>query len=294
MTEDAMTQGAVTEGAMTKGATTEGAKIESAVAGTPAAATAAASAPAAEPLWAPDGWTLLRRQIADARCAFSLGVFGAIAEFMRDPDEPAALAAADDRLEIVTPRGAMRILFHDDARLLVYETPSRHAERRRTEMAACLPGAAARGRSCATLTEIGRDDDALRPEDRGALLFDLGLGTASLDAMIRTADPDLIAALRAAAGRPVFASGILAAIVKASPNRVFASRLGRIEVFGAIPAPDGRSPEGPHTHLLPQLLAHRRTHAATVPIPDGFVPCLGLHPGAAAHAGAAPAGGEGH
>ncbi len=67
-------------------------------------------------------------------------------------------------------------------------------------------------------------------------------------------------------------------ILAAGPHRVFASRLGRVEVFAPIPPADGRSPDGPHTHVLPKLLRHRRTHAATEPIPNGFVPCAHLYP----------------
>ena len=67
-------------------------------------------------------------------------------------------------------------------------------------------------------------------------------------------------------------------ILATSPNRVFISRLGRIEVCQPIPPHDGRSPEGPHTHVLPDLLKHRRTHAATEPIPDGLVPCAHVYP----------------
>ena len=67
-------------------------------------------------------------------------------------------------------------------------------------------------------------------------------------------------------------------ILAANPHRVFVSRVGRIEVFAPIPAADGRSPEGPHTHVLPKLLHLRRTHAATEPVPDGWVPCAHLYP----------------
>ena len=67
-------------------------------------------------------------------------------------------------------------------------------------------------------------------------------------------------------------------ILAANPHRVFLSRLGRVEVFQPIPPPDGKSPEGPHTHVLPGLLRHRRTHAATEPIPDGLVPCAHVYP----------------
>jgi hypothetical protein len=67
-------------------------------------------------------------------------------------------------------------------------------------------------------------------------------------------------------------------IFGANPHRVFTSRLGRIEVYQPIPPASGRSPEGPHTHVLPKLLKSGRTHPATEPIPDGFVPCAHLYP----------------
>ena len=67
-------------------------------------------------------------------------------------------------------------------------------------------------------------------------------------------------------------------ILAANPHRVFISRLGRIEVYQPIPPPSGKSPEGPHTHVLPRLLQSRRTHPATEPVPEGLVPCAHLYP----------------
>ena len=67
-------------------------------------------------------------------------------------------------------------------------------------------------------------------------------------------------------------------ILAANPHRVFISRLGRIEVYQPIPPPSGRSPEGPHTHVLPRLLQSRRTHPATEPVPQGWIPCAHLYP----------------
>jgi hypothetical protein len=51
-----------------------------------------------------------------------------------------------------------------------------------------------------------------------------------------------------------------------------------VEVYQNIPSPGGKAPDGPHTHVLPKLLAHKRTHAATEPIPRGFVSCAHLYP----------------
>ncbi len=113
-----------------------------------------------------------------------------------------------------------------------------------------------------------------------AILFDLGFDAVQVDACIRVGDERVVADLRALAGHSVFepknpAMGI---ILMASPHRVFVSRLGRIEVFAKIPPPDGKSPEGPHTHVLPKLLRTKRTHSATEPVPDGYLPCAHLYP----------------
>ena len=47
----------------------------------------------------------LASQLADADTAWSLGTFGAIAEFTRDADEAAAISRADDMISAVTARG---------------------------------------------------------------------------------------------------------------------------------------------------------------------------------------------
>ena len=128
------------------------------------------------------------------------------------------------------------------------------------------------------LTDLGADSAALRERDRDAVLFDLGLGALQVDCCVRIADPEIAAQLRTHCGQPVFSSSAMGIILATNPHRVFLSRLGRIEVFQPIPPPDGKSPDGPHTHVLPGLLRHRRTHAATEPIPDGLVPCAHVYP----------------
>jgi hypothetical protein len=86
--------------------------------------------------------------------------------------------------------------------------------------------------------------------------------------------------LRKWTGRSLFepANQAMAIILRASPHRVFTSRVGRVEVYQPIPQASGRSPDGPHTHVLPKLLQHKRTHPATEPIPDGWIPCAHLYP----------------
>lgn len=220
---------------------------------------------------------LLHDSLRDPGTAWSLGSFGAIAEFMRDPDEPVA-ALPDDRIGMATARGAIALRPHPDLRPVAYETPV--ASGWNHAVALCLPEEACAMNRRGVVTELGPDREAARPEDRDGVLFDLGLDLLAIDACIRSRDPDTIACLRAGAGQPLFAPGnpIGPHLVAMSPHRVFLARFGRIEVYAPIPPSGGTSPEGPHTHVLPKLLRSGRTHAATTPIPPGLVPCAALHP----------------
>lgn len=222
--------------------------------------------------------SLLRDHLLDTGSQWNLGTFGAIAEFMRDPGEPFEIVDEPDRLAVTTARGGIGFGVLDGIRLHASESAVGSGWNHR--VALCLPeGACAMSRRT-VLTELGPDAGALRPQDAAGILFDMGLGTLQADICIRTADPVLIAALRTQAGRSLFEPGnrAMGAIVAAGPHRVFIARFGRCEVYQPIPPADGRSPEGPHTHVLPQLLRSGRTHAATEPVPEGFVPCAHLVP----------------
>ncbi|WP_298961872.1 hypothetical protein [uncultured Methylobacterium sp.] len=218
-------------------------------------------------------WDALR----DPGTAWSLGSFGVIAEFMRDPDEPVS-ALPDDRMGMATTRGAIALRPSADLRPVAYETAV--ASGWNHAVALCLPESACAMSRRGVVTELGPDREAARPEDRDGVLFDLGLDLLAVDACVRSRDPEVIACLRAGAGQPLFAHGnpIGPHLVAMSPHRVFVARIGRIEVYAPIPPSGGTSPEGPHTHVLPKLLRSGRTHAATTPIPAGYVPCAGLHP----------------
>ncbi len=221
---------------------------------------------------------LLAEAIADADASWSLGTFGAIAEFMRDADEPVALARSDTSVSAVTARGGIRLGAPADVRPIAFETVTRESWSQR--VAFCLPEAASAMHRRAAITEVGLDADALREQDRGAVLFDLGLAALQVDTCIRTHDAELIASLRACAGRSLFEPGnpAMGVILAASPHRVFITRAGRAEVYQPIPQAGDTSPQGPHTHVLPKLLRSGRTHAATEPIPDGWISCAHLYP----------------
>lgn len=226
---------------------------------------------------------LLRKELADAGTGWNMGGFGAIAEFHQDPGEPALVDGTGDLCR-ATARGGIRI----DPTLVkkivpvAYENLSPRPHRWTHGVALCLPEDRAGMHRRAVLTELGPDTEALREEDRSAILFDMGLGVPQCDFCIRTGDPDLVAILRQQDGRSLFETDnpSMGAILKAHPHRIALTAIGRVEVYQKIGGPEtgGVSPPGPHTHVLPKLLRAGRTHAANLPLPDGLVPCGNLHP----------------
>jgi hypothetical protein len=133
------------------------------------------------------------------------------------------------------------------------------------------------------LTDLGPDREAARPQDRNALLFDIGIGAPHVDFCVRTRDRSLIRLLREGIGTPILTSANpqLDAIKQGSPARVCMSRLGRIEVFQHIGSHRQRkpTPAGPHTHVFPGRLQKDLDNPARNAVPDGWLSALDLHPG---------------
>jgi hypothetical protein len=222
---------------------------------------------------------LLHAQIADTDTQWSLGTFGGIAEFSRDRDEKVRLMQSATGAAAVTARGGIAIELSDDCRPFAFECITRSSWSQR--VALCLPAGDCAMNRRTVLTELDVDREALQPEHRGSTLFDLGLGALQADLCVRIDDHNTVARLRSHCGRSVFdpANPAMGLLLETNPHRVFISRIGRIEVYQPIPPASGKSPDGPHTHILPKLLKSGRTHAATEPIPEGWIPCAHLYPG---------------
>lgn len=206
---------------------------------------------------------IARRHLAEAANGWSVGTWGAIGEFQYDAGEP-GLEIDLDALSVRTDRGALAITGLDDSVrpfLLVDDSG------RTREVAFCT---LRRGAQRTTITE-------LEP-----LTFDMGVGAAHIDMLVRLRPDDaaIASALRNSVGRSLFASdnGVGAAIGQNSPTRILVSALARLEVHQPIPPPGGRSPTGPHTHLLPKYLKEGRVHAPGSPLPDGLYCGLSLYP----------------
>ncbi len=224
---------------------------------------------------------LLAAHFADPSSSWSIGAFGAIAEFHRDRGEPCALRAESgtDEAVAITAAGALRVRLTAASRACAYELLSARPALWLQGIVLCLPQADARRGRRAVISELGADRDAIRAADAADIVFDLGLALENVDFCVRSGDPALIAALRAASGTPLLAAPALVERLKQdSPHRIAISALGRIEVYQRIGVEGAAPPHGPHTHLLPKLLRLKRTHAANVPIPPGWLPCVSLYP----------------
>jgi len=221
---------------------------------------------------------LLRNAIDDPRHEWSIGTFGAVGEFRWTEDEPMERRDRDGVIERVTGLAGIKIVPRDDARVIAYDSLHSDGETWGQWVVFCLP--MVEPATDGTVRRLGPDEDALRAEDRGAVLFDLGVGRGLVQMCARTRDEELIRALDAMEGRSVFdpGSAVNREILRAQPHRVMLSPLGRVEIYTRVPGPGENSPVGPHTHLLPKLVLSGRTHAANAPIPEGMQPVLTLHP----------------
>lgn len=209
----------------------------------------------------------------DPANGWSIGSFGAIGEFVRDPDEPMKLSVGPDRIEISTACGAMRIAPQGKLRTIAWDSLSRDGESWGHAVAFCCPRLGTVSRA---IRALGCDEGAIRVEDRGGHLFDLGVAAGAVTMALRTSDAALIAALEAQEGQALLSvPALMGEVLRAQPHRVLISPAGRVEVFQPIPPADGKSPIGPHTHLLPKLIAKDRSNT---PIPEGWQAALNLHP----------------
>ena len=230
-----------------------------------------------------DGTALIHRMLGDEEAGWSVGTFGAIAEFHHvEGDPPAQPLLNADGGDVVTAAGGMRIKLTGSALPIAFEGLSKRAGAWTHSVTFCLPLDAARRGRRVVLTELCPDVEALRDEDRQAVLFDMGVGAPHIDFCVRAAEPELVDMLRRCTGQSIFTkdSAAMAAIKAHSPHRVCLSNLGRVEVYNGIPGsePGAASPAGPHSHLLPKLLKAGQTHSANTPAPDGWVPAFDLHP----------------
>ena len=213
--------------------------------------------------------------------AWVCGGFGALAEFTFEAGEPVEFAGDDGAIGALTARGGFRLALSCNLHPVAYETVAKAGRGWGQGLVLCLAREQARLGDRTVITELGPDRESIRPQDRDAILFDLGIGKPQSEICVRSADTHTVSRLREACGHALFspeAAALLADMPALSPHRVFRSTVARVEVYQPIPPPDGKTPDGPHTHVVRERVVHRRSHAATVPIPADWLPVLWLFP----------------
>ncbi len=219
------------------------------------------------------------RTLREASGTWALGVVGAVGEFTSDPSEPLELRLRDDRIEALTPRAALRLDVAAKVRAFAFEDDRSAA---RPKIILALHKAFVKAAPETALARLGPDAAAIRKEDREALLYDLGLGRRAARFCVRIGAGALADRLDEAVGHafPAHLRAIGAPLLAESPVRVIETPLGRLEVDAEIPPPGGRSPDGPHTHLLLDHLALDRELPAGMETPEDYVPGAVYYPAA--------------
>ncbi|MEM9756501.1 MAG: DUF1289 domain-containing protein [Pseudomonadota bacterium] len=209
----------------------------------------------------------VERRFAEAAGTFVVGVYGAVGEVMRDPDEAYEVRRDGRTLTLSTTRSAMCL----EAKPYLTAFEIARAERAPV-LALAVPASRAPAAGPSALTDLGPDTAALLPRDAHGRRFDLGLGRRAARFTIRCSET-LAAALAPHVGTawPDCLGRIGAHVLGESPVRVIDAPCVRAEVDAVIPPPGGASPAGPHTHLLPEHIAQGFDTPPTLPLPDGYV-----------------------
>jgi hypothetical protein len=217
-------------------------------------------------------WKTVSAQLDNSKTGWSIGVFGALAEF-HHCESPARRV---DSWTLASSLGALRVTPNPSARLLAYEGPVRDPRRWDQGLVLCLPAATALINTNHTITELGPDNAAIENANREGILFDLGLGSSLCRFCVRLTDPTQILTLRSLQGRRITEPPVLDEVRTWDPHRVMISASGRVEVYQAIGTHE--TPIGPHTHLLPKILRPNVVTSAYVPVPAGYKATLMMYP----------------
>ncbi len=211
----------------------------------------------------------LDRALDDPNSVFSAGTYGALAEFSRSPDEPFQRFGLNNGFGIETERGALA--FRPLASFKGFEF-----ENQLVLAVHCKRAAISRSH---VIHELGPDRAPLLSDSEGGVLFDLGLGAYHIDFCVRTNSPSLTSHLRNSVGKNIFTdgAGLWDILKQEQPDRVVVTQLARIEVRQPIPQEDGVTPLGPHTHLLPELLAQNLSYPPETALPKTYFPGLSLY-----------------
>jgi len=205
-----------------------------------------------------------------------IGVVGAVAEFTMAQHANVDVRVDADDITAYTQNGAMRVKINDDIRALTFDPPDWEREAR---IVLALKRERGRLPVASGVADLGPDADALLQE-KSTKLYDLGLARKEGRFCVRLGEGAAQEALDGSKGLtfPKALPTIAGPLVIESPTRIVESTLGRIEVQGQIPPPDAKSPDGPHTQLLPDHLETRRALPVGMDLPRAYLPGAVFYP----------------
>lgn len=220
--------------------------------------------------------TFVTSTLEARRGTWVIGVVGAVAEFTAMQHEKVEVDIDRDNITAYTRNGAMKLKINDDIRALTFDPPDWGSEPR-----IVLAVKRERGRLPVSfgIADLGLDAEGLLPETN-TKLYDLGLARKEGRFCVRLREGAAQEALDNSTGQAFLQAlpMIAGPLLTASPTRVVESALGRIEVQGQIPPPDAVSPDGPHTHLLPDHLDLGRALPVGMELPRAYLPGTIFYP----------------
>jgi hypothetical protein len=216
---------------------------------------------------------ILDQHLNDQSTSWSVGTFGAMAEFFHVSTEPLKTTKINSVLAAQTSLGTIQVTYSKSMQLIPYEGLSKLEGAWTQGVLVCMPAAEAQMANRSVISE-------LITEDNSSPIFDLGLSLEHIDVCIQADCKELIAVFRAHIGKSLFDPNLnLFEVIKdSSPIRIFKSKSACIKVFSHIPATHGKTPLGPHTHFSTKLLKQNKTQAATIPVPEDYVPVFAFYP----------------
>ncbi|MDA0701712.1 MAG: DUF1289 domain-containing protein [Proteobacteria bacterium] len=215
----------------------------------------------------------VERTLRSGEGTWVFGVYGAVAEFIRDRDEVVVVTRKDATIEAVTPRAALRLTGDQGVRALRVDTGASGLSGTERIVLA-VPRAKRALRAVDSLTLRGPDTAAIRRADRQCPLYDLGLGSANIRFCVRAQSERCAAELRSREGMqlPAFLPELGPTLSDENATRVVETRLGRIEIRTPISPPNASLTYGPNTHFLPERFQLNRDMPPGLDLPEAYVP----------------------
>ncbi len=232
------------------------------------------------------GWTpdeildFVEESLQAGSGAWGVGVYGASARFATGRDAHPTIDRRGSTITAMTATAAIRFTINDRTRVLVLPVTDEGDAPSRGRIILAIPRSNTTPRPASSLTPLGADEDAIRPAECGARLYDLGLNSSAASCCLRTSDRDPVAELDRRIGQS------WASVLGKSGDRsvwnssslVIANPVARIEVFAPDHPASGRPAANSCVEIDPDRLAQGRETPPGMDLPGSFIPCAIFEP----------------